>query len=124
MADQPTKHSRRFPLKCRLRDSAAFDRLLKKGPRASDGIISLWAARNDLPHSRFGLVVGRKHGNAVVRNRIKRRLREAFRLSREKLPSGLDLAVAPHVGASITLASAIESLRHLSERLARRLGAN
>ena len=124
MSDQPTKQSQRFPLKCRLRDSAAFDRLLKHGARASDGIVSLWAARNDLPWSRFGLVVGRKHGNAVVRNRIKRRLREAFRLSREKLPTGLDLAVAPHVRASITLASAIESLLRLSERLARRLDAS
>lgn len=85
--------------------------------------MSLWARRNGLEYSRFGLVIGRKHGNSVVRNRIKRLLREAFRLARQQMPAGFDFAVGPHVRASIALAPAIESLLRLSERLARRLEA-
>ena len=85
MSDRPETHDQRFPARCRLREAAAFEKLLKHGARASDDFLSLWAAQNGLRDSRFGLIVSRKHGNAVTRNRIKRRLREAFRLAGSKL---------------------------------------
>ena len=121
MPDRPSLRRLRLPRASRLCDSAAFDRLLKQGARVSDGLLSLWGLRNDLAHTRFGMIVSRKHGNAVNRNRIRRRLREAFRLARARLPVGLDLAASPHVGANITVQAAIESLLRLGERLARRL---
>src|SRR5262245_1724734 len=123
MSSSSAAHPNRLPARCRLRDSAAFTRLLKQGVRGSDGLISLWVLRNGLEYSRFGLIVGRKHGNAVCRNRVRRILREAFRLGRLRMPAGFDFAASPHVGASIALQPAIESLLRLSERLARRLEA-
>ena len=116
--------SLRFPSRLRLRGRSEFRRLFEQGKRAGDHRLQVWAAPNDLECSRFGLVVGRKHGNAVRRNRIKRVLREAFRLCRSELPSGLDIACAPRVGAEIELQGAIESLLRLTERLARGFGRN
>ena len=86
--------------------------------------MQVWVLPNGLEHSRFGLIVGRKHGGAVRRNRIKRVLREGFRLSRCDLPNGLDIACAPRVGAKIELDKAIESLVRLTEQLARRSRPN
>jgi ribonuclease P protein component len=47
--------------------------------------------RNPLGVTRLGIAAGRKAGNACARNRIKRRLREYFRLNREKLPPETDI---------------------------------
>lgn len=84
-------------------------------------MLILYACENGLPHPRIGLVVSRKAGNAIVRGRWKRCLREAFRLSQHELPVGLDLVALPRAGATPTLSKVQQSLRTLSERLARQL---
>lgn len=53
----------------------------------------VFAHPSDVDVSRLGLTVTKRVGNAVVRNRIKRKLRDAFRRRRFDLPSGLDLVV-------------------------------
>lgn len=70
----------------------------------------VYAIANDLELNRLGLSVGRKHGGAVRRNRIKRLIREAFRLERPTLPTGLDLVVLPRAGATWTLEKTRASL--------------
>jgi ribonuclease P protein component len=111
----------RFPRRLRLRRRDEFKRLFRAGKRVGDQRLQVWAVPNDLEYSRFGLVVGRRHGNACRRNRIKRVLREAFRLCRAEMPVGLDIACAPRVGVDVKLAPMIESLLRVGQRLALRL---
>ncbi len=87
----------------------------------ADELLVVYGCDSGLPHARIGLVVSRKVGNAVVRNRWKRLLREAFRLSRVDLPSGVDLVVVPRREAEPALDVLMQSLPGLARRVARRL---
>lgn len=75
----------------------------------------------DPPAARLGLSVGRRVGPAVRRGRIKRLLREAFRLEQARLPAGVDLVVAVHPHAELELAEYRRLLVAAAASLARRL---
>ena len=73
--------------------------------------------RRDGGH-RLGLSVSKDHGNAVRRGKIKRLLREAFRLERPTLPGGFDLVLIPRVDAGkLQLVTLRAELRTLVEQL-------
>ena len=75
----------------RLRKSREFAAVRKEGRSWADRMLVLVARRNGLAVSRFGFAVGRGVGNAVVRNRVKRRLRAVA--SDSSVDEGWDLVV-------------------------------
>src|SRR5262245_10562397 len=105
----------------RLKKQEDFDRIYQARVFATDDVLVINGDRNDLPHCRLGLSVSKKVGTAVVRNRWKRLIREAFRLQRERLPAGLDLIVRPQKGASPDFEAISRSLTALVRRIAERL---
>ena len=106
-----------FPKTFRLLKSAEFDRVFQRRRSRGDGTIVVYACENDAGAPRLGLVVSRKAGNAVVRNRWKRCLREAFRLNQTSLPP-VDLVVLPRPQATPTLAGVERSLMRLANEAA------
>lgn len=90
---------RRWRPSRRLRDPSDF-RLVYDARKVWHGAtVVVFFRPNNLPFSRMGVSVSRKHGPAVHRNRLKRVLREAFRLSQAELPSGFDYVLIPRKGA-------------------------
>ncbi|MCI0359060.1 MAG: ribonuclease P protein component [Planctomycetaceae bacterium] len=110
-----------FPRKLRLRSQAEFDRVYRAKVFAADEVLVINACASDLAHPRLGLSVSKKVGSAVTRNRWKRLIREAFRLSRAELPSGIDLVARPQKGAEPDLAAIRKSLVELARRAANRI---
>ena len=70
-----------------LRSKSDFERVYALKNKAADGVLLVFAARNEGPVTRIGLSVSKKHGGAIVRNRLKRLLREAFRLMQHQIPA-------------------------------------
>lgn len=95
----------------RLSGKRRFARVFGGRCSAGNKLLVVYAHPNDLPYSRMGLVVGRKCGKAVVRNRIKRLLRESFRLECDKFPPGFDLVFIPSAGRIGTLGAYRQAIR-------------
>ena len=110
-----------FPKSVRVLKQADFDRVYRGDVFAADEVLVIKGAANDLDRIRLGLSISRKVGNAVVRNRWKRVIREAFRLQRPQLPTGLDVVVRPRKGASCEYDAVFRSLRQLIGKLDRRV---
>lgn len=97
-----------------------FDAVYTARQSISDSHVIVYMKDNTLGYSRIGLSVGKKCGSAVVRNRIKRCLREAFRLCRQDLPAGYDYVLVPRPGRNPTTAQYCLSVTTLSKQLRRR----
>jgi ribonuclease P protein component len=92
----------RFQKAMRLTHALEYQRAYKRNARKHAGPLVVFGYAAGLDHPRLGLAASRRVGNAVKRNRIKRRLREAFRLEQRRLPSiDLVVRVRPHDPMSV-----------------------
>ena len=111
-----------FPQSIRLKTPDEFKAVYDRKRSVSDALLVIYAKENTLSHSRVGLSVSKKIGNAVARNRCKRLFREAYRLSQDQLPVGVDLIMIPrNVPQEPTVAELSESLVKLARDAARKL---
>jgi ribonuclease P protein component len=111
----------RFPKSLRLCKGEEYRKVFAARCSVADETLIMYAVPNDLPHCRLGLSVSKKIGNAVVRNRWKRLIREAFRRSLSVLPGGLDIVVLPQRSVDVWDVKNLEnSLQHLAHALGAR----
>jgi ribonuclease P protein component len=110
-----------FPKSIRLLRQFQFDQVHASQYFAADDTLVIKAVGTDSGPTRLGLSVSRKVGNAVVRNRWKRLIREAFRQQKSELPAGLDIVVRPRKGAICQYHEVFQSLKILTGHLARRI---
>jgi ribonuclease P protein component len=96
----------------RLRTPAEFRRVREVAPRGwAHPLVVVYVAANELERTRVGITVSGRVGNAVVRNRVRRRLREALRLRFAQLPASSDVVVAARpASASATWAELCAAL--------------
>jgi ribonuclease P protein component len=80
----------------RIKHPDDFRRAFERKRSASDDVLIVYGVENGREFPRLGISVGRKKiRSAAARNRVKRLLREAFRLGKAELPRGVDLVVVP-----------------------------
>jgi ribonuclease P protein component len=72
-----------------------FDAVYRAGKRRSSPHFTVFFRANELPQSRFGFSIKKALGGAVVRNRIRRRIREIVRCHRLEIPAGWDIVIHP-----------------------------
>ena len=120
--------SEKFPKNHRLLKQSEFDEVFRGSVFAANETLVAQAVASETPGIRIGLSVSRKVGNAVVRNRWKRLIREAFRQQRAELEAafmtsgqGLNLVVRPRKGATCDHALIQKSLANLVRRICKKL---
>lgn len=106
----------------RIRSPRDFTRAFASGSVAADGILVVIAIRSTADAApRLGVTIPKKAGNAVMRNRWKRLIRESFRLSQDCLPRGVDFVIRPKKGASPNWPAIKKGLPKLTRKATTRL---
>ena len=104
----------------RVRDTREYTTIYEYQQKAWDRSLLIFAMPNNKEMTRFGLSVSKRHGNAVVRARLKRLIREAFRLEQHALPAGLDMVLIPQKNSQATVDDYRRSIVKLARKLHRR----
>ncbi len=118
---------KRFPKTARIVHGDDFTAIIRGSAYAADDCLVVNVRWSKIGSeaidsaSKLGITIPKKTGNAVVRNRWKRWIREAFRDQRDRLPGGIDLIVRPKRDAAGSYQSISRSLRNTVPRAAKKL---
>ena len=82
-----------------LKENYEFRRMYAKGNSGVSPCLVVYCRPNHRAHTRLGITVGAKLGHAVVRNRVRRRLREIYRLNQPRMKQGYDIVLVGRVRA-------------------------
>jgi ribonuclease P protein component len=103
----------------RLRHRADFERVRSEGRSWQDRLVAMTVAPNALGYNRFGFITSRHLGGAVVRNRVRRVLREIVRLSAPRLRPGSDITF---VARNAIVGQPYSTVKDALEKLFKRAG--
>lgn len=92
-----------------LRKNKEFRRLYSRGKQAVSPLLAVYCRPNYKEVNRVGLTVGGKIGNAVKRNRVRRRLKEIYRLNESAIRTGFDIVIVARVRAESALYRELEA---------------
>jgi ribonuclease P protein component len=107
----------------RMKNPAEFRRAFEGRRSVSDAVLIVYGVENGRAYPRLGISVSRKKVRAAhARNRLKRLVREAFRLSKSEMPPGIDLVVLPR-GGNVRYAAVRRSLTALARDVVRRMNS-
>ncbi len=117
-----TRHpAERFGKEARLRRRAEFLKVQEQGQKITAECLLALVLPNPGGQTRIGLTVSNKVGNSVVRNKIRRRLRELYRKRQPTLPKGLDVVViARNSAAEADFAALTRAFDRVANELQRR----
>ena len=97
-----------------LRSNRDFQNVFKSGRSYANKYLVMYVSKNQLDGNRLGISVSKKVGNSVVRHRVKRLIKESYRLQENIFNSGLDIVViARNNAADFTYPEAESTLLHL-----------
>lgn len=85
-----------------IKSNHDFQRLYHKGKSAASPFLAVYVRKNRVGRNRLGFTVGKKVGGAVVRNRVRRKLKEIYRLHEEEFQTGCDIVVVARVRAAFS----------------------
>ncbi len=117
-AAEPATNRLQFPREARLVRKSEFDAVYRTGKRRSSAHYTVFVRPNALTISRMGFSIKKALGDAVVRNRIRRRLREMVRCHRQEIPAGWDIVIHPKSSvATAVFATLTQDLLRLLSKL-------
>ena len=97
-----------------LRNSQQFSRVYKEGHSKANKYLIMYILENNTDYNRLGISVSKKVGNSVIRHRVKRLIKESYRLQENMFDSGLDIVVIARGSASsISFKEMDSAVKHL-----------
>jgi len=100
-----------------LRNSREFRKVYDKGKSIANRYLVLFYLENNLDYNRVGISVTKKIGKAVTRNKVKRLIKEGFRVHSDKVKNGYDLIFLSRIRANQATFKEIESaINHLIKK--------
>jgi ribonuclease P protein component len=121
LSEEANSSRLKIPKSRRLRSSLDFAETYALKHKAGNAYLLIFAARNEIGSTRIGLSVSKKNGNSVVRHRIRRLLKEAYRLEQHAVPEGLDLILIPRPNSGATIDDYRNAIVYLSNKLQQRI---